>query len=158
MPKPRPIRSILDDTLKSLGIRGPMKGYSVWGAWKEIVGESVASNAQPFVIRNRILFIEASHPTWVQQLQFLKPMLLQKLNDFLGEPLIGDIRFRVGKIPSSLLTPAKESDWSAEELDQETMDRIEILLRKIEDGETRKSMRDLLVKGAKLEQYRKKFK
>ena len=158
MSKPKPLRSILDDTLKSLGIHAPMRGYSIWGAWREIVGEAVASNARPSVIRNRILFIEVSHPTWVQQLQFLKPTLLEKLNGFLGEPLIEDIRFRVGKIPSSSSTSAKESAWSEEALDSETMSRIETFVRKIEDGETSKSMRDLLVKGARLEQYRKRLK
>ncbi len=156
MSKPKPLRSILDDSLKSLGLHGPMKGYSVWGAWREIVGDAVAANARPSVIRNRILFIEVSHPTWVQQLQFLKPTLLGKLNGFLGEPLIEDIRFRVGKIPSSPPPSARESDWTDEEPDQETLTRIETLLRAIEDVETRKTMRDVLIKGAKLEQHRKR--
>ena len=55
----------------------------------------------------------------------------------------------MGKIPSSSSTSAKESAWSEEALDLETMSRIETFVRKIEDGETRKSMLDLLVKGAK---------
>ena len=136
-----------------------MKGYSLWGAWSKIVGDSVASNAQPSVIRNRILFIEVTHPTWIQQLQFLKPTLLEKINGFLGEPLIQDIRFRIGKISSSSSSSStKTSAWKEESLDPETMERIETLLQKIEDGETRKTMRDVLVKGAKLEQHRKKPK
>ena len=156
MARPKPVRSILEDTLKSLGVNAPMKGYSIWGAWKRIVGDSVASNAQPSVIRNRILFIEVSHPTWIQQLQFLKPTLLEKINSFLGEPLIQDIRFRIGKISSSSPSSVKASVWEEEFLDPETIERIETLLQKIEDAETRKTMRDVLLKGAKLEQYRKK--
>jgi len=158
MSKPRPLRSILDDSLKSLGLYAPMKGYSVWGAWREIVGDAVAANAQPSVIRNRILFIEVSHPTWVQQLQFLKPTLLEKLNGFLGEPLIDDIRFRVGKIASSSPPPPRESGWSEEDPGQETLTRIETLLREIGDVETRKTMQDLLIKAAKLEKHRKRLK
>ena len=158
MSKPRPLRSILDDSLKSLGLHTSMKGYSVWGAWREIVGDAVAANAQPSVIRNRILFIEVSHPTWVQQLQFLKPTLLAKLNGFLGEPLIDDIRFRVGKIASSPSPSAKESAWTEEEPGTETLARIETILQEIEDVETRKTMRDLLIKAAKLEQHRKRLK
>ena len=38
------------------------------------------------------------------------------------------------------------------------MNQIETLLKKIEDGEMRKALEDVLVKGAKLEQYRKKSK
>ena len=85
MAKPKPLRSVLEETLKSLGLKNTLKGYSLWSAWREIVGDSVASNAQPSVIRNRILFLEVSHPTWVQQLQFLQPSLLEKVNGYLKE-------------------------------------------------------------------------
>jgi len=158
MPKPTPLHSILEETLKSLGVNAPMKGYSIWGAWREIVGDSVASNAQPSAVRNRILFMEVSHPTWIQQLQFLKPTLLEKINGFLGEPLIQDIRFRLGKIPSSSPSSGKESPWREEELPLETLKQIETLLQRIEKGETRETFRDTLVQGAKLEQYRKRSK
>jgi predicted nucleic acid-binding Zn ribbon protein len=158
MAKPRLLRSVLEETLKSLGVKTTMKGYSLWGAWREIVGDSVASNAQPSVIRNRILFIEVSHPTWIQQLQFLKPTLLEKINGFLKEDFIHDIRFRLGKISSSPPSAAKISTWEEEDLDQTILEQIDTLLQKIDDAETRKTMRDVLVKGAKLEQYRKKSK
>ena len=148
----------MEETLKSLGVNAPMKGYSIWGAWREIVGDSVASNAQPSAVRNRILFVEVSHPTWIQQLQFLKPTLLEKINGFLGEPLIQDIRFRLGKIPSSSPSSGKESPWREEELPLETLKQIETLLQRIEKGETRETFRDILVQGAKLEQYRKRSK
>ena len=149
---------ILNDTLNSLGIQGPMKGYSLWGAWKEIVGESVALNTQPSVIRNRILFIKVSHPTWIQQLQFLKPTLLEKLNGFLGEPLIEDIRFRLGKIAEASPSRERTPSWTEEELDQATRSRIETLLQKIEEGEARRTLQEILVRGAKVEKYRKRRK
>jgi hypothetical protein len=158
MARPKLLRSILEDTLKSLGIKTTMKGYSLWGAWREIVGDPIASNAQPSTIRNRILFIEVSHPTWIQQLQFLKPTLLEKINRFLEEPFIHDIRFRLGKIPPLPPSSIKDSAWHEVELERETMEQIETLLQKIEEDETRKTIRDILVNGAKLEQYRKKLK
>lgn len=158
MARPKLLRSILEDTLRSLGVKTTMKGYSLWGAWREIVGDSIASNAQPSLIRNRILFIEVSHPTWIQQLQFLKPTLLEKINHFLKEPFIQDIRFRLGKISSLPPSSIKDPAWQEEELDRETMEQIEALLQKIEEDETRKTMRDVLVKGAKLEQYRRRLK
>jgi len=158
MDRPKLLRSILEDTLKSLGVKTTMKGYSLWGDWKEIVGDSIASNAQPSVIRNRILFIDVSHPTWIQQLQFLKPTLLEKINRFLKEPFIHDIRFRLGKISPPTSPSLKSSPWQEEKIDRETMNQIETLLRKIEDGEMRKTLEDVLIKGAKLEQYRKKLK
>ncbi len=155
MKNPKPIRSVLERTLKGMELDGQVKAYSIWGAWKEIVGESVASQTQPRIIRNRILFVDVSHSTWIHQLQFLKTTLLEKINVFLGEPLIQDIRFHLGKIssPSPLST---EDSWQREKLDEETAKRIEELLQGITDGETRKTLRNVLVGGAKVGRHRER--
>ena len=155
MERPKPIRSILESALRGLEIDAHLKSYSIWGAWKEIVGESVALHAQPHAIRNRILFIHVSHPTWVQQLQFLKSALIDKINTFLGEPLIRDIRFHLGKIESGTSPRQRKDSWQSQKLEEETSKQIENLLQNILNEDVRKSLRSLLVKGAKLERYRK---
>ena len=156
MKKPQPIRSVLENTLKGLEIDVPLKSYSILGAWSEIVGATVATHSQPHSIRNRILFVDVSHSTWMQQLQFLKPTLLEKVNTFLGEPLIQDIRFKLGRIVPSTPPPSKTDHWRKEDLGEETLERIEKVIQKIEDGEVRKALKDVLMKGAKLEQQRLK--
>ena len=155
MKKPQSIHSILEQTLKGLELNVPLKTYSIWGAWKEIVGEAIALQTQPRAIRNHILFIDVSHSTWMQQLQFLKPTLLGKINGFLGESLIEDIRFKVGKIPA-VVTPLTER--KEESLDRKTIDRIERLIENVTDAEVRKGFRELLIKSAKLEQLKKRVK
>jgi hypothetical protein len=156
MKKPQPLRSILEKTLKTLEIDVPLKTYTILGAWNEIVGESVAVHSQPRSIRNRILFIDVSHPTWMQQLQFLKPTLLEKVNTFLGEPLIQDIRFKLGKISPTIPAPPKTPSLKDEKLDKATLNRIESIVQKIDDKDLRKSVRDVLMRGAQLERSRKK--
>ena len=158
MRKPQPLHSILEKTLKALEIDVPLKAYSILGAWNKIVGESVAEHSQPRSIRNRILFIDVSHSTWMQQLQFLKPTLLEKINTFLGESLIQDIRFKLGKISPTMPASTKTHSLEDEKLDKATLDRIENLLQEIDDDQIRKSLRDVLIKGAKLEQSRRKSK
>ena len=158
MKNPQSLHSILEKTLKALEIDVPLKTYAIMGAWKEIVGEPVAIHSQPCSIRNQILFIEVSHPTWMQQLQFLKPTLLEKINHFLGESLIQDIRFRLGKISPTLPAPPKAPSLKDEKLDKATLNRIENLLQEIDDKDVRRNLKDVLVKGAKLEQTRKKSK
>jgi hypothetical protein len=155
MKKPQPLHTILDQTLKGLELDVPMKAYSIWSAWQEIMGAAVALQTRPRAIRNHILFIDVSHSTWMQQLQFLKPTLLEKINGFLGETLIEDIRFKVGKIPQTA-TPLPEK--KEEKLDRQTLNRIEQLVEKITDGDVRKGFQELLIKSAVLEQSRKKSK
>jgi predicted nucleic acid-binding Zn ribbon protein len=158
MNKPQSLRSVLEKTLKSLEIDVPLKTHSIFGAWEEIVGNSLALHTQPRSIRNRILFMDVSHPTWMQQLQFLKPTLLEKINTFLGEPHIQDIRFKLGKISKPPPAPSQAQVWREEDLDESTLKRIETLLQKIEDEEVSEVLRDILIKGAKLERYREKLR
>ena len=158
MKKPQSLRLILEKTFKNLEIDVPLKTYSILGAWDEIVGESVAEHSQPRSIRNQILFINVTHPTWMQQLQFLKPTLLEKVNAFLSEPLIRDIRFKVGKISPTMPAPPKTPSLKDEKLDKTTLNRIESIIQKIDDQEVKMSLREVLIKGAKLEQSRKKSK
>jgi hypothetical protein len=156
MKKPQSIHSILEKTLKTLEIDVPLKTYSIVGAWNEIVGESVAEHSQPRSIRNQILFIDVAHPTWMQQLQFLKPTLLDQVNAFLGGPLIQDIRFKLGKVSVPSPAPSKSPSMEGEPLDQGTLDRIERVLQKIDDQEIKVRLRDILIEGAKLERTRSK--
>ena len=158
MKKPRPVRSVLDETLRALGIDAPIKNYSLFGAWKEIVGETIALQSQPRSLRNQILFVDVSHSTWIQQLQFLKPQLLEKLNAFLGKSQIKDIRFKIGKISLPSVSSSPSPVWPKEPLDKGTLARMNDLLGKIEDKEMREGLRNILIKGAKLERYRKKLK
>jgi hypothetical protein len=158
MKKPKPIRSVLDQTLRALEIDVPLKAHTIWRAWEEIVGKSLALHAQPRSIHNRILFINVSHSTWIQQLQFLKSTLIEKINAYLGEYLIEDIRFKLGKISPPIPVAPNGHRWEDEKLDKKTLTRIETLIQKISDEETRKEFRELLIKGAKLEQARKKPK
>lgn len=156
MKKPLPLRSVLEQTLRGLELDVPIRTYSLFSAWKEIVGDTIALQTQPRTIRNHILFIDVSHSTWMQQLQFLKPTLLEKINSFLREPLIEDIRFKVNKIPSAG-TPLKERKPEREEkLDRKTIDRIEQLIGNITDSEVKRKFRELLMKSAKVERTRKK--
>ncbi len=153
MHKPQPIHSILEKTLKGLEIDLPIRTYAIWGAWKEIVGESVAGQTRPRTVRNRILFIDVSHSTWIQQLQFLKPTLLGKINAFLGESPIEDIRFKLGKIPSPL--PQFNSPVNrVGDLDEPTLKRIEGLVERVGDEEMRSALKEVLIRGAKLERHR----
>jgi hypothetical protein len=157
MKKPQPIHSILNKTFKALEIDRPLKAYAIWGAWEEIVGGPIALQTRPHSIRNRILFMDVSHSTWIQQLQFMKSTLLEKMNAFIGEPYLQDIRFKLGKITPAGSPSPNTPSFHEEPLEEDTLKRVEDLLQKIDDREVRKSLRNFFIKGATLERRRKKF-
>lgn len=48
--------------------------------WAEVVGDQIASHAQPDQIRFRKLYLAVDSPAWMQELAFLKPTLMEKVN------------------------------------------------------------------------------
>ena len=65
---------------------------------KPSLAKTVANNAQPEKIRNGTLFIKVSSPVWMQQLQYMKEMIAEKLNQRLGSQVVKNIFFVVGRI------------------------------------------------------------
>ncbi|MBU4208517.1 MAG: DUF721 domain-containing protein [Proteobacteria bacterium] len=46
--------------------------------WNSTVGKSVAENAQPFALKGKILLVNVTSSSWIQQLQFFKKRYINK--------------------------------------------------------------------------------
>src|SRR5215470_16520880 len=71
---------VLSKSLKRLELGPRLDEYGVWPIWKDVVGEPIARNAQPEKIRNGTLFVKVSSPVWMQQLQYMKEIIAEKVN------------------------------------------------------------------------------
>ncbi len=67
--------------------------HRLFDFWGEAVGREVAAHARPQLIRGSVLHVEVTDSVWMQQLQFQKGLLLENLNQRLGEEGLNDIRF-----------------------------------------------------------------
>jgi predicted nucleic acid-binding Zn ribbon protein len=90
--------AVLEKSLQRLELSGRLVEYGVWPIWDDIVGPTIARNAQPEKIRHGTLFVKVSGPTWMQQLQYMKEMISERLNQKLGQEVVKNIFFVVGKI------------------------------------------------------------
>lgn len=147
MAKPKqPIESlgeVLDTSLKRLDLTQRLDPYGVWLIWNEVVGNTIARNAQPEKIRNGTLFVKVSSPVWMQQLQFMKEMIADKLNQRLKSEVVKSLFFMVGKIDVDL--DANGAD--AESSQAETIQAREVnqeFLQTIKDPEIRAAFGKLL--------------
>ena len=95
---PEPIESILERVSTSLGLGMKVKQYKIWEVWDSVVGEAIARQARPQQVRNMILWISVSSSTWMQQLEFMKKQIVNRLNEQIGEVVINDIRFRISEV------------------------------------------------------------
>ena len=89
---------VLHKSLKRLELSTRLDEYGVWPVWNEVVGPAIARNAQPEKIRNGTLFIKVTSPVWMQQLQYMKEMITERLNQRLKANIVRNILFVVGQI------------------------------------------------------------
>ncbi len=92
--------SILAGLAHRLGLESKLFEARLRRHWPEIVGEPIAVHTRPDHIRFKKLYVVVQNSVWLQQLTFLKPALLQKVNAMAGEPLVSEIVLRMGEFAS----------------------------------------------------------
>lgn len=98
MDKPAPLGGILKKALKASNIEVDLELYRLWEQWADLVGPAIAQNARPEAIKGKLLLVNVSSAPWMQQLQYLKSELIEKLNSALGMEALKDIRFKIGPV------------------------------------------------------------
>jgi Dna[CI] antecedent DciA-like protein len=135
------IGEVLDKSLSRLDLSRRLDEYGVWPIWRDVVGEAIARNAQPEKIRNGTLFVKVSSPVWMQELQFMKEMIAEKLNHRLPGDLVKNIFFMVGRVePTTDASVEKRSEAA----DVPAVPINEEFLHSIEDPEIRAAFQKLV--------------
>ncbi len=92
------ISSIINKILKTYRRETGEDLKNACSIWNSAVGKSVAENAQPFALKGKILLVNVTSSSWIQQLQFLKNDILTKINISAGKELVEEIKFKIGTI------------------------------------------------------------
>src|SRR5688572_23499298 len=93
-----PVASILKAVAHRHGIETPLFEHRLRRRWSEIVGDQLAAHTRPDLIRFKKLYLIVENSVWLQQLTFLKPTLIEKINAAAGGPVVSDIVLRVGDL------------------------------------------------------------
>ncbi len=139
------IGEILEKSLKRLDQSGRLVEYGVWPIWNDIVGSTIAHNAQPEKIRHGTLFVKVTGPTWMQQLQYMKEMIADKLNERLGSEVVKNIFFFVGQLKTEVPVASKEKVSVSTPFPAESnFNENEEELQTLKDPEIRRAFKRLL--------------
>lgn len=142
-PQLEKVGEVLEKSLKRLDLAPRLDEYGVWPIWNEIVGKTIARNAQPEKIRHGTLFVKVSSPVWMQQLQFMKDMIADKLNQRLKGEVVKNIFFMVGRIDEP--GDQAESEVAEKPVDVAAQPQInDEFLAAIDDAEIRDAFKKLL--------------
>ena len=134
---------VLHKSLKRLELSTRLDEYGVWPIWNDVVGSTIARNAQPEKIRNGTLFIKVTSPVWMQQLQYMKEMIAEKLNQRLKTNIVKNIFFVAGQV--NVETVEDESKPTAQSSTAIQDIRVnEDFLESVRDPEIRQAFKRLL--------------
>lgn len=159
MKQAQSIRALLSDILDKPGIGEQITRHQAWLVWDQVVGKQIANHARPLRLRKGVLEVQVDHPVWMQQLQMLKPLILEKITASVPRAGITDIYLRKS---SREFTPKQRSQpqsptpqpWQQMELTEEEQARIDDQLASITDPELRRELRALFTRQIKLNKTR----
>ncbi|HXV81634.1 MAG TPA: DUF721 domain-containing protein [Candidatus Binatia bacterium] len=134
---------VLEKSLKRLELSSRLDEYGVWPIWDDVVGPTIARNAQPEKIRNGTLFVKVSSPVWMQQLQYMKEMIGERLNQRLKTDAVKNIFFVVGKVNSESVDAASQPLVPSGAAEQAPGSK-EDFLASVRDPEVRQAFKRLL--------------
>jgi predicted nucleic acid-binding Zn ribbon protein len=94
------IKDIVASLIGSLEEKQKKSGNTtIKEAWRDIVGEKIASHTKPTKVTNNVLYVCVDEATWAYELnQKYKKEMIENINAVIGAGLVKDIFFRVGDI------------------------------------------------------------
>ncbi len=95
----------LSETLNSMfhemNIENRMELYKIYSIWQKAVGAKIAEQTFPEKLSRGLLFVNVSNSVWMQELHFLRDIILEKINKELTCIQLREIRFKIGVLPRS---------------------------------------------------------
>jgi predicted nucleic acid-binding Zn ribbon protein len=73
---------------------------TVFGAWDRIVGEEIASHAQPTALQDRVLHVTAESTAWATQLRLIQAQIIAKIAAVAGDNVVTSLRITGPQGPS----------------------------------------------------------
>ncbi|MDH3347444.1 MAG: DUF721 domain-containing protein [Desulfobulbaceae bacterium] len=127
--------------------------HRAFTVWESVVDPKMLPYTRPLVIHGRTLWIEVSDSIRMQQLNYLKYDLLQKINEKIKPQYLEDIRYR----QNVLVSPSKELPVLSEKIPVDPVKKREFnhLLGSVHDGECRDALEKLWTAFATHRKYKK---
>jgi len=98
--------------------------YRLWTFWEQEVGAAIAARAEPASYRDGLLSVRVTNASWMQELQFLKSTIIERLNRRLGEDRIRDIYFVTGSAAVPRSPAAKQPAAGTERRPEKPADEL----------------------------------
>jgi predicted nucleic acid-binding Zn ribbon protein len=142
---PTPVASLLAAAFRGKPLEKRLEEAGIWRVWDETVGVQIATKARPSRFQDGVLTVLVNSAPWMQQLNFMKRDIAQRLNEHLGKELVREIYLKAGR-PVATEQPVKTKKPEKRDLSAEEKESITAAVAAIDDPELRRVFADLLEK------------
>jgi hypothetical protein len=127
----------LPNILRATGDSEEVAEAATIAAWKHAAGDGLKGHAVPVKLENRTLTVSVADAIWQKQLHTMRGQLLFRVNNLLGQPVVGAIEFVIDpKLAAAQTEQQKPND---EPLDNEVPLELWSAANAIHDKELRKT-------------------
>ena len=153
------VSSLLNQLLGQPGVGEQITRHQAWLVWDQLVGETIAARARPLKLRKGVLEVQVDHPVWMQQLQMMKPQILEKIEAKIPNAGITDIYLRQTRgaqtyHPRKLQKTTEPPAWTQVELTAIEKEAMESELSPIDNLEVKDELRKLFTLQKQLDKMR----
>ena len=98
---PTPLAEALDAYLQGAGLADALARLAALDEWAAAVGARVSEVTRPVEVRGDTLVVEVSSSAWINELAMMSSLILKRVNERMGDPPIGRLRFRLAEAAPS---------------------------------------------------------
>jgi len=136
--KPQAIAALLAGAFQGKPLEQRLEEAKIWQIWDRAVGSRLAAKAKPVRFNNGMLTVAVSSAPWMQQLNFMKRDITQRLNQMLGKELVREIYLKPGR-PAATEQAERPPGPTRRELTGEEREKIARASQEIGDEDLRRA-------------------
>ncbi len=91
--------------LPNIAIGPRLREFRIKRDWSLLVGKAIAARTAPTSLIKDTLYCVVTSSAWMTELNFQKPLIIEKINKALGDGTITSIVFKPGLLPSREAKP-----------------------------------------------------
>ncbi|MGH7915973.1 MAG: DUF721 domain-containing protein [Candidatus Binataceae bacterium] len=95
---PERVGDALPTLLACIDARGYFEIFRLVRAWPGVVGEAIARRTEVVSLKFHTAVIKVSGAMWIQELNLMKPQILARVRDAMGNDAVRDLRFVAGRL------------------------------------------------------------
>lgn len=142
---PSLLSSLLASSFRGKPLEKRLGEMEIWRVWDQVAGKQIAAKARPSRFQDGVLTVVVVSAPWMQQLNFMKRDIVERLNEKLGKPCVREIYLKAGRL-SSAERPEPREKPRKRELSEAEKERIAAVVSVVSDPELRKRFAGLLEK------------